>query len=172
MSSVIDVLLLAEPIGDVTHRFPVLERERRRRVADAVKLDTSDVGRLNQLRELAFAEQQREPRIGRLLTLARQDSIHGCRPSTVTNANVTLLVSGAVALGMHDFSSVLRQCHPVVPMLLRDQREDLFEFGQGRFAGVHECVAASKSRDLGHPGPVVLPVQEVAVVWVTANDKR
>jgi hypothetical protein len=72
--------------------------------------------------------------------------------------------SRAVALGMHDFGGVLRQCHPAVQMLLRDQREDVFEFGQGRFAGVHERVAASKSRDLGHPGPVVLAVQHDFVV--------
>jgi len=49
-------------------------------------------------------------------------------------------------------------------MLLGDQREDLFAFGQGRFASVHQHVAASKSRDLSHPALVVLPVQHDFVV--------
>ncbi|MNC89503.1 hypothetical protein D3C83_54480 [compost metagenome] len=49
-------------------------------------------------------------------------------------------------------------------MLLRDQLEDLFEFSQGRLAGVHERVAAAKSRDLGHPRTVVLAVQHHLVI--------
>jgi hypothetical protein len=49
-------------------------------------------------------------------------------------------------------------------MLLRNQPKDLFEFGQSRFAGVHKRVAASESRDLGHPGAIVLAVQHDFVV--------
>ena len=86
------------------------------------------------------------------------------RRLTKPSAAATRWNSRAVALGMHDFGSVLRQLHPAVPMLLRDQCEDLFEFGQGRFSGVHERVAASKSRDLGHPRSIVLPVQHDFVV--------
>ena len=65
---------------------------------------------------------------------------------------------------MHDFGGVLRQREAAVSMLLRDQREDLFEFSQGRLAGVHERVAASESRDLGYPGSVGLLVQHDLVV--------
>ena len=39
------------------------------------------------------------------------------------------------------------ECHPAVQMLLRDQREDVFEFRKSCFAGIHKGVAASESRD-------------------------
>ena len=65
---------------------------------------------------------------------------------------------------MHDFSRVLRQRHPAVPMLLGDQREHLRELGQGRLARVHQRVAAAEGRDLGHPGSIVLPVEYDLVV--------
>ena len=56
------------------------------------------------------------------------------------------------------------ECHPAVQMLLRDQREDVFEFRKSCFAGIHKGVAASESRDFSHPGSVDLPVQHDFVV--------
>ena len=65
---------------------------------------------------------------------------------------------------MHDFGRILREGLAAVLILLCDQREHLFELGEGGLPSVHQRVAASESRDLGHPRAIVLSVEYDLVV--------
>src|SRR3989338_2480928 len=60
---------------------------------------------------------------------------------------------------MHDFGRVLWQSLSAVAILLGDQSEYLLELVEGRFARVHQCVAASERWNLSHPRAIVLAIE-------------